>query len=176
MTRILTALALATIGITFAACTGHASHQPGGARAVGSSNRQVLVVLRRLAHCVRAHGIPGFPDPVLGRNGVPVFPDSAPRVPSATQQACRTITAQIPANYTSTTPVSATDLRKLLTLARCIRTHGIPDWPDPNALGEFPIDARIEQGGKQLFVPAIHACARLNPDPSGGIRVVRDHS
>ena len=130
-------------------------------------------MLRELARCARAHGVPNFPDPQVGSDGVPRFPDSAPRVPIATQQACQAIAARIPPNYTSTTPVSSADYQKLLQLARCMGRHGIPDWPDPNALGEFPIGQRIQAGGKRLFVPAVHACARLNPNPSGGIHVVR---
>jgi hypothetical protein len=94
-------------------------------------------------------------------------------VPTSTQQACRAIANRIPADYTETTAVSATDYHKLLALARCIRAHGIPDWPDPNALGEFPIDVRIQLGGKRYFSPAIHACARLEPDPSEGVNIVR---
>jgi hypothetical protein len=145
----------------------------GGGSSQGSTNRQALVVLRQYASCLRAHGLPGFPDPVVQSNGHPVFPVSAPDVPQTAQQSCRTVIARIPPNYTATTPVSTGDFQKLLRLARCIRAHGVPDWPDPNALGEFPIDARIQQGGKRLFWPALHACARLNPDPSGGINVVQ---
>jgi hypothetical protein len=118
--------------------------------------------------------MPSFPDPVIGRNGVPAYPDSSPRISAAAKQACRTVADRMPANYTSTTPVSASDFQKLLVLARCIRSHGIHDWPDPNALGEFPIDARIQGGGKALFVPAVHACARLDPNPDGGINVVQE--
>jgi hypothetical protein len=139
----------------------------------GLVDQRATVVLRSLARCVRAHGLPDFPDPHVGSDGVPRFPDSAPRVPVATQQACRTIAAQIPPQYTSTTAVSPADYERLLRLARCIRAHGIADWPDPNALGEFPIDPRIEHGGKALFVPAVRECARLNPNPNGGIHVVR---
>jgi hypothetical protein len=139
----------------------------------GSVNQRATVVLRELAQCVRAHGIPSFPDPHVGSDGVPRFPDNAPRVPAEAQQACRSIAARIPADYTSTTAVSSSDRAKLLQLARCIRAHGIPDWPDPNALGEFPIDTHIQQGGKRLFVAAVHACARLNPNPNGGVNVIR---
>jgi len=130
-------------------------------------------VLRQLAGCVRAHGLPSFPDPVVRDNGVPVFPDSAPRVPQAAQQACRGIAARIPPSYTATTPVSSSDYQKLLALARCVRAHGVPDWPDPNALGQFPIDARLQHGGKRAFGTQLSACARLNPDPSGGIDVIQ---
>jgi hypothetical protein len=170
MTRFLVA-AGATAALLLAGC-GCSAHDPSGPTG-GSVNQRATVVLRELARCVRAHGIPSFPDPQVGSDGVPRFPDSAPRVPTSTQQACRTIAAQIPPDYTSTTAVSSSDFQKLLQLARCIRSHGIPDWPDPNPLGEFPINARIEQAGKRLFVPAVHACARLNPNPNGGVHVVR---
>jgi hypothetical protein len=154
---------------------GRGSSHAKSASGSGSVNQRATAVLRELAGCVRAHGLSDFPDPRVGSDGVPRFPDSAPRVPVAAQQACRAIAAQIPPQYTSTTAVSSSDYQKLLQFARCIRTHGIADWPDPNALGEFPINTRIQQGGKHLFVPALHACARLNPNPSGGIHVVRAH-
>jgi len=167
---LLLASGLAAASLLAGCGSGSSGSLGGGSR---SSDRTALVVLRDLARCVRAHGIPSFPDPQVGSDGVPRYPDSAPRVPTATRQACRTIAARIPPDYTSTAAVSPGDFQKLLQLARCIRTHGIPDWPDPNALGEFPINARIQQGGKRLFVPAVHACARLNPNPSGGVNVVR---
>lgn len=135
-------------------------------------NQRADQIMVRFARCVRAHGLPGFPGPTIGPNGVPQFPDSAPRVPPPAQTACQSIVNELPTQYTSTQPVSNSDLQKLVAFAHCMRRL-IPDWPDPNALGEFPIDSRIEQGGKQLFVPAAHTCARLNPDPSGGIHVVR---
>jgi hypothetical protein len=171
MSRILVGVVLAVTAFALGACGTQHSHSAGTPS--GGTNHQALTVLRRLAGCVRAHGLPNFPDPVVGRNGVPVYPDSAPDIPAAAQQACRSVAAQMPANYTSTTAVSSSDFQKLLALARCIRSHGIHDWPDPNALGEFPIDARIQGGGKALFVPAVHACARLNPEPNGGIHVVQ---
>ena len=161
-------------GLLLAGCGG-TSHPARAGSPSGSTNQQALVALRELARCVRAHGLPNFPDPVVRNDGVPVFPDSAPRVPPATQQACRSVANRIPPDYTETTAVSAGDYQKLLALARCIRAQGIPDWPDPNTLGEFPIDSRIQQGGKRLFVQAIHACARLNPNPSGGVNVVQAH-
>jgi len=139
----------------------------------GSANQRALVVLRELARCVRANGLPAFPDPIVQDNGVPKFPDSAPRVPAAAQTACRSIAARMPADYTATAPVTASDFQKLLRLARCIRAHGVADWPDPNPLGQFPIDRRLQQNGKRIMLPALHACARLNPTPSGGLDLVQ---
>jgi hypothetical protein len=146
----------------------------GGPRAqIGSAVQRASAALRDFARCVRAHGLPDFPDPRVGSNGVPRLPDDAPHVPGDAQQACRAVAARIPAQYAETNPVAPTDFRRLVRLARCIRTHRLPDWPDPNALGQFPIGARIQPGGKSIVTPALHACARVNPDPNGGIDVVR---
>jgi hypothetical protein len=123
---------------------------------------------------VRAHGVPGFPDPIVGRNGVATFPDSAPRVPDAAQRACRSIVARIPPDYTTTQPVSAGDFHELLLFARCVRAHGVPDWPDPNALGEFPLDARLLADGKRLFIGPVRTCERSHPLP-GGFHAVQAH-
>src|SRR5262249_22433123 len=128
--------------------------------------------VRSFARCVRAHVTPDFPDPLIGSDGVPRFPDSAPRVPATSQQACRRFAAEIPARYSSTTAVSSVDYARLLRLAHCIRAHGIPHWPDPNALGEFRIDPTKGGAGKRAFA-AVRACARMNTDTNGGVDVVR---
>jgi len=163
--RILHRLGIVAAGGFLAAC--------GGAPAERSGVQQTAAAMRQVSRCVRAHGVPGFPDPVVGRDGVPRLPDSAPDVPPATQRACAAVERQVPAQYTSTQPVSHADFAALLGLARCMRAHGVPDWPDPNALGEFPLGARILAGGKPLVLHALQPCARAHPIPGGEIHVVR---
>jgi hypothetical protein len=169
MKRVLLGAVLAAAGLALGGCGS--SHRSVGRQA--SVNQQALVVMRRLARCIRTHGMAAFPDPVVDSAGHPTYPDSSPRIPASIQQACNAIAAQMPPQYTATTPVSNADFQKLLVLARCMRMHGIPDWPDPNALGEFPIDTRVQHQGKRVFMTTLHACARLNPNPSGGIDLVQ---
>jgi hypothetical protein len=171
------ALALMAVGVAGTVVSGR-GRSPTSAAAPGSAAQRAAIALRNLARCVRAHGLPNFPDPLVRSDGVPQFPDSAPRVPTATQQACRAVAGHIPPEYTVTTatPVSDAEFQRLLGLARCIRAHGVSDWPDPNALGQFPIDVRIQEGGKRVFLPALDACARLSPNPRGGLNVVRAHT
>ena len=159
-------LSIGFVAFVLAGCAGTAT------QTTQSSNARATVALRELARCVRAHGMADFPDPQVDSSGHPTFPDSAPRIPTQVQQACREVAAQIPPDYTATAQVSTADYEKLLRFARCMRAHGVRDWPDPNALGEFAIDARIRRGGKQIFGAGADACARLNPDPSGGIHVI----
>jgi hypothetical protein len=145
----------------------------GGDSVTNSATAQANAIVHQLVRCIRTHGVPTFPDPIAGSDGVLRPPTDAPRVPPATVAACQSIADRLPPNYTSTQPVSTVDFQKLIRFARCIRSHGVPDWPDPNALGEFPLNRRLIVGGKRLVIHAVQACARLNPDPSGGINITQ---
>ncbi len=148
-------LAGAAAAVSIAGCGG------GAPRSVASrADQQAAAAFRSYARCVRAHGMPGFPDPQI-TNGVPSFPDSAPRVSPFAQQACGQIAARIPPQFTATQPASPADLQKLLKFANCMRDHGVADWPDPNALGEFPLDQHLIQRGKRLLLSAGPICERL---------------
>ena len=48
-------------------------------------------------------------------------------------------------------------------LAHCIRGHGMPGWPDPNALGEFPLTTQMSIQYKVADRPAANACIRYVP-------------
>ncbi len=167
------ALAAATAITGFALC-GCGSSPAASQSSPSSAVERTLDAFLQLARCARTHGLSGFPDPII-RDGEPTFPNDAPRVPPQVEQECATIAARIPARYTTTQPVPSSDLQQLRRLARCIRAHGVPDWPDPNALGEFPIDARLQGGNgatKIAVESAARACARVNPDPTAGLNVV----
>jgi hypothetical protein len=79
------------------------------------------------SRCMRSHGVPDFPDPASG-GGVPkVTPQQAGVSNSRfqlAQRACAPLLqptqAQVPQIMTG-----------LLNFARCMRSHGIPNWPDP---------------------------------------------
>ena len=104
-----------------------------------------------LARCMRSHGVPNFPDPQSG-HGL-VIPNSinvqAPAFVSAQRDCNRAIIVAGAGSVPS-------ESRKLseLRLARCIRRHGLPSFPDPTsnpspAGGENAIGG----GGAFLVVP-----------------------
>jgi hypothetical protein len=60
---------------------------------------------------------------------------------------------------------------RLLAFSRCMRSHGVSSFPDPNGKGELP-KSQVAQlaAGNPEFVPARRACGHLIPDagqPSG---------
>ncbi|MDQ6918400.1 MAG: hypothetical protein M3Z98_03470 [Candidatus Dormibacteraeota bacterium] len=50
--------------------------------------------------------------------------------------------------------------------AQCLRTHGLPDWPDPDTAGTLHLspDLLLKNGPRQPeFLSTRQACARYNP-------------
>ena len=84
--------------------------------------------LLRLAQCMRAHGVPNFPDP--SSTGGLVIPNdintNAPAFKSA-QGACAEL-AQSPVGHGTS---SESRKLQLLALAKCMRSHGLPNFADP---------------------------------------------
>ena len=96
----------------------------------------------RFAACIRAHGVPDFPDP--GR----AFPPGLKHAP-AFQTAMKTCLKLEPPGTSTGKHFNASQRATALAQVRCIREHGMPDFPDPT----FPAS------GGELF-PAI---AGFNP-------------
>lgn len=68
--------------------------------------------------------------------------------------------SSLPAAATATDSSSGlTQQKEALAYARCMRTHGVPDFPDPDAQGDFP--AFHPREAKQIAVAADGACKHL---------------
>lgn len=83
-----------------------------------------------MARCMRAHGVPNFPDPG-SRGTIEITPGSGidPRSPAfqTAQQACR---RYLPGKL-SPGPVSESSMRAAFAFAKCMRAHGQSNFPDP---------------------------------------------
>ena len=79
------------------------------------------------ARCMRAHGLSNFPDP--GSGGGLQITGLNPRSPAfrSAQQVCR---KYLP-NGGPSTHMSESELRRAFVFARCMRSHGQPNFPDP---------------------------------------------
>jgi hypothetical protein len=110
----------AVVGLALSACGG------SGHAAVGSAKTDAAL---QLADCMRAHGVPNFPDPgsdgSLDIGGSGIDPQSSAF--QRAHQACRRYLPNFPAPGTMT----AGQRRHALVFAECMRSHGQPDFPDP---------------------------------------------
>jgi hypothetical protein len=163
-------LAAALAGVvTAVAMLSACSSGPGKPSAADSEDQVWLAI----THCIRTHGMPQWPDPVTGPDGHLTFPADAPDTTAQVQAACRSFFAQLPADASATPPPSAADLTKLREFAVCMRRNGIPDWPDPDASGNFvdvPAAVDVRTLLKNLPVPC-----RADV-PSGGLHVSDPHA
>ncbi len=117
-----------------AACSASPPAGSSGSLPAGSSRYQKGLAY---AECMRSHGIANFPDPnSQGRfiisnnvvNGVSHGVDqSSPQFVSAN----RTCEKLLPNGGQITAAQQRQQMSELLSVAECIRSHGIPNFPDP---------------------------------------------
>jgi hypothetical protein len=157
----LVAAAVAAIALLAAACGG------GG----GSSLLAATTAYQKslaYAQCMRAHGEPSYPDPTS--NGGFIIDGKKDHLNGALlNSANKTCQHLLP----KTPPMTAAQQRQATTEAlkyvACMRTHGIPDMPDPvvNAQGvEFRIGGPKGKGpppGSPVVQNAMRVCQHLLP-------------
>ena len=131
--RLLAAFAVSAIGL--AAC---------GSTSKPSSSGPVDTQAVKYAGCMRANGVPSFPDP--GSSGK--LPNPALPAFQAAQNACAKL--KPPALNLHGPPVpSASELRRALAFARCVRAHRFSHFPDP--LTTLPYVASMTLGPGEYF-------------------------
>lgn len=117
------------------------------------------------SRCVRAHGVPAYPDP--GSNElIPKEPPQqlgvSPSVLEAAQKAC----IHLVPNGGKPTPTQVAQYRSaMLSYARCVRTHGVPNMPDPDSRGHLDIGPGTGVDvNSPKFEAAYQACkSKLSP-------------
>jgi hypothetical protein len=129
---------IASVALAGATLAGCGSTSTGGATATNAANASAL----RFSQCMRANGVPKFPDP--GPNGYQRG-DIDPNSPAAqgAMSACQKYLP--PSGHSPPTPPSVR--QQELLLANCMRRNGVPNFPDPNANGniQFPVGDPLPQ-------------------------------
>lgn len=127
--------------VALAGCGAAGPGSSAGTAAAQSAQQRAQAVWLQFASCARAHGVPDFPDPRVDSQGRASFPNEAQVKQESGQvsSACGAILSRLPASARQNAPVTAAQLRQLVAWARCMRSHGVPNWPDPRSDGTFPI-------------------------------------
>jgi hypothetical protein len=122
--------------------------------------------------CIRDHGVPDFPEPQVSEHGsstsirmaVPASVGQNPKFKSA-QRACRKL---LPGGGGgNAAPLTPAQQQQYLKAAACIRSHGVPNFPDPTfSGGGVHIDAKNLDENSPPFKAAVHDCEALIP---GGV-------
>ena len=108
---------------------------PAATATTGSQDTAALV--REWVRCMRANGASNLPDPRIDTDGRPRFPEDAPEPPERALRACQPIVNRLPAAMRGEQSGPPPGLASLVRFARCMRDHGLTDFPDPKADGVF---------------------------------------
>jgi hypothetical protein len=118
--------------VVLTAGCGSASHPS----ASGTDAKSRVNAGVRVAECMRKNGVPNYPDSGL-------TPGSGITQSPAFQHAFNVCAKSLHHESPPPTPPSAA--RQELAFSKCMRAHGIPDFPDPNASGniQFPVSSPL---------------------------------
>src|SRR4051794_13389971 len=172
-------VALALAGLAGAGCGSHASSETGSARSTGtvtpasSTSTGTDKTLSahdkavRFAECMRANGVPHFPDP--DPNGDSNFGvDVTREVFLKAVDACKALKPPGALSSKRTPKQQAASLR----FAQCVRDHGVKDFPDPvngePLIDTYKIPSSNRPGGMTILNAATHKCGSILKLSAGG--------
>lgn len=147
----------------------------GGSSSTGSTMGQSTAYQKAIAYsqCIRAHGIPNFPDPnskgqfvVQNGSGDPTS-DVSTAVATAALKACKSLAPPSIAQGPSGSPGGGSVTSNQLKFTQCMRSHGEPNFPDPAANGSITLPPGMNAESSQ-FQAAEKACQSLMPNNPGG--------
>lgn len=125
------------------------------------------------AKCMRAHGVPDFPDPAqpppppaggqtmqAGSSGGFTANPNSPSYQRASKE-CHSLAVASPVTQTQASQMMTAQLR----FSACMRAHGVPNYPDPTSTGEIGNNGAIP--GVNENSPAVQTaekkCELLRP-------------
>src|SRR5215467_1472163 len=123
-----------------------------------------------LARCLRAHGVPNYPDPNASGQEPPGAKELI-RTPQgqAAVGACSSWGNRISNDVAAQNQAA---MGEYVRFAECMRAHGLPDFPDPvHAEGRVEFVLSASQDGFDPHSPQVlakaHQCASVLPPGSG---------
>jgi hypothetical protein len=148
----------ALIAATLAGCgggskpTGVASlngSSPGSGTTTTVPHGSPTQLLNEWAQCMRQHGVPNLVDPTIDTNGtihitMPAQPGSQGALsfgPGGKDSPCQSYLSAASTALRGGQPLQKPDPAKLTAFSRCMRAHGIADFPDPTSGGGLRISA-----------------------------------
>jgi hypothetical protein len=146
--RVPTSIAVVAALSVLAAGCGSGSARTAAAT---TTHNQALAYSR----CMHTHGVPNFPDPngsgQISKQQIVALGPGSPQFRAA-DRACRRL-------WPYRSPGQSAAQRQppaavLLAFARCLRSHGFPNVPDPNRTGQLTPEM-LAQAGINLHQPAV---------------------
>jgi hypothetical protein len=174
--RLWAVVAAVALGATVTACSSGSTapavgSQPtttaGSGAGSASAGTSPLAEAVTYSQCIRSHGVPNFPDPVQTPDGGYGYRTSGIDPNSAAFQGALQACKSLPSPWNSTgQELSSAQQQSWLNWAACIRTHGVPSFPDPTFSGSEVHDSGITPNSTSIQ-SAMDACKSKLPSVGG---------
>jgi hypothetical protein len=159
--RCLALLAAVIVAVIAAGCGGNSPSSASVSGAAASAKGGPGASAFQFSACMRKHGVNNFPDPKVttSANGTSVAIGINPSISGqpafkSAQAACQHIIGN-PGQGSGGNPAQQrVRTQALLAFARCLRAHGFPNFPDPDATGGLSAQA-ITKAGIDFQTPAL---------------------
>jgi hypothetical protein len=163
---------LVCLGLVISGCGGSSTgggqgtsgtQATGRASSAGSSQSESNNAKRlAFSQCMRSQGISNFPDP-SGQNSVSGSLPPGIDVNSPQYQSAQGTCAHLLPSGGADPGGSAQGQEQTLQYVACMRSHGYPNFPDPNSSGDLVIPQGVDPNSPQ-FDSAQRACQSLLPE------------
>lgn len=155
------AVALIAIGLLAAGCGGGSTSSGAPDPSAANIGKQSMA----FGACMRSHGVPGYPDPHVSASGTGVQVTISPGTANPDSPAFKTADGachHLLPDLVSPAASSGQEQQQDLKFADCMRSHGVPNFPDADRHGSFTLPSTTNQQAPQ-FQRAMKACTDAEP-------------
>jgi hypothetical protein len=170
--RVVPIAAVAALALLATGCGGGGSSATPPVASATTTTASTATTARgalvAFSSCMRSHGMPSFPDPQqIGSNVKLTIHNTVGDNPryQAALSACNGL---LPSRSTPETPQQVHKrLEDALSFARCMRSHGVSRFPDPDAHGQLTVEMVQAQGIDVHSTAILHVLQTCLPASHG---------
>lgn len=162
--------ALALVVLISAGCGSNAPSETATAGSADTGGHRKLTRQEKavkLSECIRAHGVPDFPDPDP-KGEINYGVSVTPAVWKKAVNACKDLAP--PGAFSSKRTLKQQSAA--LRFAQCVREHGVKDFPDPvngePLIDTYKIPSSNRPGGMTILNAATRECGEVVREAAGG--------
>jgi hypothetical protein len=176
---VLPSLLLAACALLVAGCGGAGSPDVAGvASSTGATQGSGQGGALAFAQCLRAHGIPNWPDPTAGgvfdKSKLRQLGVSPARVRAVEEGPCHRLVPLVSGHGSQpTAQQQRTRLADGLSFARCMRHRGVARFPDPTAQGVLSVEMVQAQGIDVHSSAVLRVVQKCLPASHGGLTAAK---
>jgi hypothetical protein len=142
-TLVASVMAVMAAAVLLAAACGNSPSSAGSGGSPNGGGSAIAASAVRYTSCMRSHGVPAYPDPNSAGQLPKITPANEAQlgVSDSRFQTAQTACQALWPYQGLTQAQTRQELTDAVKFARCMRSHGVPNWPDPTT---DPDSGRVE--------------------------------